>query len=100
MIRPVSKIRVAARLNDFQVFKGQCSNTMKPFGEPVTAAHEAHLLVGDDRSKLAAGENALYAIHQRSENRIIRIVKHVRAAVVSLQPRVTNTDVFPVLKAA
>lgn len=99
MIRPVSKIRPAALLNDFQVFKGQCSQTMKPFGAPVTAAHEAYLLIRDDRSKLTAGESPMYAIHQRSENRIVKIMEHVRQ-VVTLRPRTKGPSAFPLPKAA
>jgi hypothetical protein len=74
MIRPESKTRTIQFVNDFQVFKGSCQNTMKPFGQPVTAAHEADLMIRDDKKTLEPGSVALYAIHQRSEHRIIKIV--------------------------
>jgi hypothetical protein len=98
MIRPVSKNRPPAFfLNDFQVLKGKCEKTMQPFGEPVCAAHEARLLLDDDAQKLAAGEKALYAIHQRSENRILKIVKTAQASVTTLPGVGTR---FPLPKAA
>lgn len=76
MIKPISKTRMTTpALNDFQVLKGKCERTMKPFGEPTSALHEARLIVEDDRSKLAAQEKALYVVHQRSENRIVHIVR-------------------------
>ncbi len=75
MIRPVSKFKTILPVNDFQVFKGQCERTMRPFGQPVTAEHEAELMIRDDRDKLPSGSTALYAIHQRSENKILQIVK-------------------------
>jgi hypothetical protein len=99
MIRPTSKSRPALILNDYQVFKGRCENTMRPFGQPVSATHEAQLLIRDDRGKLPAGALALYAIHQRSENRITQIVEHTRAIVMPIRlPKKMAT--FPVLKAA
>lgn len=91
MIRPVSKVRPALVLNDFQVFKGQSAQTMKPFGEPVTAMHEANLMIRDDRSKLTGGQNVIYAIHQRSENKILKIVETVRAAVLPIRPRAAGS---------
>lgn len=76
MIKPVSKTRMTTpALNDFQVLKGKCERTMKPFGEPTSALHEARLIVEDDRSKLSQGDKALYVVHQRSENRIVHIVR-------------------------
>ncbi len=60
-------------LNDFQVFKGGCERTMKAFGSPVMARHEACLIVRDDQKKEAGTVRSLYAIHQRSENRIVEI---------------------------
>lgn len=73
MIRPISKPRTIQFLNDFQVFKGNCQKTMQPFGQPVAAMHEAKLMIRDDQQKLAAGRLPLYAIHQRSENKILQI---------------------------
>ncbi|MDQ2775404.1 MAG: hypothetical protein M3Y57_10890 [Acidobacteriota bacterium] len=81
MIRPVSKSRTVQFLNDFQVFKGNCESTMKPFGQPVSAMHEAELMIRDDQEKLAAGKSPLYAIHQRSENKILEIVQTAKKAV-------------------
>ena len=99
MIRPVSKIRPAVLMNDYQVFKGECENTMRPFGQPVSVSHEAQMLIQDDRSKLASGAVALYAIHQRSENRITQIIEH-HPVVVMPSPRRGKSSVFPLLKAA
>lgn len=62
-------------LNDFQVFKGGCEQTMKAFGGPVMVRHEARLLVRDDQANAAPGSPALYAIYQRSENRILQILQ-------------------------
>ncbi len=81
MIRPVSKTRTVALLNDYQVFKGQCQNSMKHFGQPVSALHEAELMIEDDRRKQSASEDAMYAIHQRSEHRILSIVEKRSDAV-------------------
>jgi hypothetical protein len=83
VIRPVSKARTVQFLNDFQVFKGSCQSTMKPFGQPVSAMHEAELMIRDDQEKLAAGRTPLYAIHQRSENRILKIVETAEEALVA-----------------
>ena len=85
MIRPVSKPRTVQFVNDFQVFKGNCDKTMQPFGQPVSALHEAQLMIRDDQQKLAAGRSPLYAIHQRSENRILKIVRTVQHAVLADQ---------------
>jgi hypothetical protein len=63
-------------LNDFQVFKGRSETTMKAFGGPVMARHEARLLVSDDQK---TSGNAMYAIHQRSENRILQIYVGIAA---------------------
>ena len=92
MIRPVSKPRNAHHLNDFQVFKGSSERTMKPFGRPMSATHEARLMIRDDQEKLAAGLAPLYAIHQRSENKILRIVQTAKQAV--------RMEPFPLPKAA
>ncbi len=81
MIRPVSKPRTVQFLNDFQVFKGNCERTMQPFGQPVSVVHEAQLIIRDDQQKLAAGRSPLYAIHQRSENKILEILPTERKAV-------------------
>jgi hypothetical protein len=99
MIRPTSKNRPALFLNDFQVFKGKCENTMRPFGRPVSATHEAQLLIRDDRGKLPVGALALYAIHQRSENRITQIIEHRRAIAMPVRPS-RKVSLSPVLKAA
>ena len=87
MIRPVSKTRSAAFLNDYQVLKGQCPKTMKNFGEPVSATHEAELLIKDDRNKMSAGEDAWYVIHQRSENRIVGSFNFVKAKLATMPVR-------------
>ena len=65
----------ATRLNDFQVFKGRCENTMQAFGSPVMAHHVARLLVRDDQASAGSATPALYAIYQRSENRILQILQ-------------------------
>lgn len=70
------KSRTTARrnirlLNDFQIFKGLSETDMKPFGSPVMAHHEAQLMIRDDQA--SAKTPALYAIHKRSENRILQI---------------------------
>src|SRR5206468_7048627 len=101
MIRPVSKPRTPVFVNDFQVFKGACENTMKAFGKPVAAAHEADLMIRDDKQNLQAGVSALYAIHQRSENRIIKIVEATgQAKVITLPVRKAAKRLIPVVKAA
>ena len=92
MIRPVSKPRTVQFLNDFQVFKGNCERTMQPFGQPVSAIHEAKLLIRDDRKKLAAGKSPMYAIHQRSENKILQIVRS--------EWKIGSGDAFRMLEAA
>ena len=100
MIRPVSKTRTVFIMNDFQVFKGASETTMQTFGQPVAAAHEAELMIRDDKQTLKPGASALYAIHQRSENRIIRIVEAVGAAKVVPMPTRGMIVRTPVLKAA
>jgi hypothetical protein len=101
MIKPVSKNRSAAFLFDFQVLKGKCEKTMKAFGKPVCATHEARLLIEDDARKLSAGETALYVIHQRSENRILKIVEMPRLAVLKTPASRSNRSArFPLLQAA
>jgi hypothetical protein len=98
MIRPVSKIRPCTFfLNDYQVLKGRCEKTMKIFGLPVCAVHEARLMIDDDLQTLEAGDKALYAIHQRSENRIVKIMETARAQVTVLRAVETR---FPLPKAA
>ncbi len=59
-------------LHDFQVFKGQSDTTMKAFGSPVMAHHEACLMVRDDQR---LSKTAIYAIYRRSENRILQIMR-------------------------
>lgn len=86
MIRPVSKPRSLQIVNDYQVFKGSCENSMKPFGQPVAVQHEASLMIRDDRRALPAGSVAMYAIHQRSENRILKIVNVSGPAKVLTMP--------------
>jgi hypothetical protein len=101
MIRPVSKTRTLQFVNDFQVFKGACENSMKTFGQPVVAAHEAELMIRDDKNELAPGVVALYAIHQRSENRIIKIVNAVgKAKVVEMPMARTRVLAMALPKAA
>ena len=99
MIRPVSKPRLMQFLNDFQVLKGNCERTMKPFGQPVAEEHEALLLIKDDQQKTRTGASALYVIHQRSENRIVHIEEPVRAAVRVMPARQTASG-LPMPKAA
>ncbi len=70
-----SAIKMTRPLNDFQVFKGRCEQTMKAFGGPVMAHHEATLLVRDDQQNASLETPAMYAIYKRSENRILQIVK-------------------------
>jgi hypothetical protein len=96
MIKPISKNRVALPLNDFQVLKGKCERTMKPFGEPVSLPHEARLLIRDDQQKLAAGASALYVVHQRSENRIVHVVHAAGRAMKAI----TKAGCLPLPKAA
>jgi hypothetical protein len=100
MIRPVSKPRSVCLLNDYQVLKGNCERTMQPFGAAVSAAHEARLLIEDDRRKLAIGLSALYVIYQRSENRILQIFDN-RRQVVAITPRAKRQQArFPLAQAA
>ena len=99
MIRPVSKARTVSVLNDYQVFKGHCERTMKPFGQPVFATYEARMLIEDDRRKSPLGTSALYAIHQRSENRILQIFEEVKKVVTMPNPRCSQAR-FPLRKAA
>lgn len=99
MIRPTSKNRPAVTMNDYQVFKGRCENTMRPFGQPVSVTHEAQLMIQDDRGKLPAGAFAMYAIHCRSENRITQIIEHHQ--VIAMPARAEKKAfVYPLLKAA
>ena len=65
----------ATPLSDFQVLKGDCLETMKAFGSPVMANHEAKLMIRDDQESSALNAKASYAIHQRSENRILEIIE-------------------------
>jgi len=71
-------------LNDFQVFKGRSEQTMKAFGGPVMAHHEAQLLVRNDQAAAAPGTAALYAIYKRSENRILQILGAAESAALPL----------------
>lgn len=71
-------------LNDFQVFKGRCEQTMTAFGGPVMVHHEAQLLVRDDQAAAAPGTTAMYAIYKRSENRILQIVEAAKSAALPL----------------
>ena len=50
-----SNVRTMRPLNDFQVFKGACEKSMKEFGSPVMAHHEARLLVQDDQATQSPG---------------------------------------------
>lgn len=85
MIRSNRSPRKATQpLNDFQVFKGRCGQTMQAFGGPVMAQHVAHLLVRDDQANAAPGTRALYAIYQRSENRILQILQTREVVSVKL----------------
>ncbi len=84
MTRSNRSTRTATRLNDFQVFKGRCGHTMQAFGGPVMAQHVARLLVRDDQANAAPGTRALYAIYQRSENRILEILQTDEAVSVKL----------------
>ena len=71
-------------LNDFQVFKGRCEQTMEAFGKPVMVHHEAQLMIRDDKAAAAPGTTAMYAIYKRSENRILQIVKAAETAALPL----------------
>jgi hypothetical protein len=71
-------------IQDFQIFKGVTETTMKPFGSPVMAHHEARLLVKNDQQKLADGIPVMYAIYKRSENRILQILRTPEAASLKL----------------
>jgi len=48
------------------------------------AQHVAHLLVRDDQANAAPGTRALYAIYQRSENRILQILQTREVVSVKL----------------
>jgi hypothetical protein len=85
MIRPVSKTRNFHFVSNFQIFKGASAETMQPFGAPVAAAHEARLIIRDDQEKTAS--TAMYAIHGRSENRILQIIEAPERAVIAFKPR-------------
>jgi hypothetical protein len=73
---------------------------MKPFGQPVAAAHEAYLLIRDDQKSLGEGASALYCVHQRSENKILKIDRLMGRAAVAVMPKRAATVPVPVLKAA
>jgi hypothetical protein len=101
MIKPVNKNRPAAFVFDFQILKGKCSKTMRLYGTPVATAHEARLLVEDDALKLPAGENAIYAIHWRSENRILKIIETaVLPQMRRPKSKLPPAPRFPLAKAA
>jgi hypothetical protein len=59
------------RIYRFQVYKGACENSMKPFGGPVMTSHEATLMMHDDREKSGAASSAEYAIVDQAENRVL-----------------------------
>lgn len=99
MIRPTSKTKHTTALNDYQVFKGSGENSMLPFGQPVSAVHEAQLMISDDRRKIAVGVEAIYAIHRRSENRITQIVQHRRVTVLPIRAT-KKACKFPLSEAA
>ncbi len=84
MTRSNRSAHKATRLNDFQVFKGRCEQTMQAFGGPVMAHHVAQLLVRDDQASAAPGTPALYAIYKRSENRILQIMQTPEAVSFKL----------------
>ena len=67
--------RTARPLHDFQVLKGQTEKSMKNFGGPVMAHHEAKLLVRNDQERGVHGSPVVYAIYRRSENRILQIFR-------------------------
>ena len=71
-------------LHDFQVLKGRSEGTMKAFGSPVMVHHEARLIVRNDQASQASGAPALYAIYQRSENRILQIFQTPDAALLKV----------------
>lgn len=97
MIRPESKTRTVLFMNDFQIFKGECERSMKPFGDAVSAEHEARLIISDDRGKTRG--KSMYAIYQRSENRILEIFEAVRE--IAVMPKKAQTvSRFPLPKAA
>jgi hypothetical protein len=81
----MSHVRRTTRpLNDFQVFKGHTEQTMKAFGGPVMAHHEAQLLVRDDQKRSGQNSAAIYAIHRRSENRILQIFPASKTACLPI----------------
>jgi hypothetical protein len=84
MKRKSSVKKTTRPAHDFQVFKGNCENTMQAFGSPVMAHHEAHLIVRDDQANLAPGRAAVYAIYKRSENRILHIVRTAEALALPI----------------
>ena len=69
-------------LNDFQVFKGKCEQSMTAFGNPLVARHEANFLIREDQA--LTGSSSMYAIYRRSENRILQIIP---AKVTELKPK-------------
>ena len=80
MTKNTLRNRATRPIHDFQVFKGGCENSMKEFGGPVMAHHEARLLVRDDQQNAAVDPPAMYAIYKRSENRILQILRTPMAA--------------------
>ena len=78
MSRFSRRSRTACYLPDFQIFKGTSHHTMRAFGGPLMARHEAILIVRNDRQRTAAAARATYAIYSRSQNRILHIVQPQR----------------------
>ncbi len=78
-------------LNDFQVFKGRCDQSMKAFGSPVMAHHEARLIIRDDQANAVHQTPAMYAIYKRSENRILQIVSDNLRVMKSKAPAPLST---------
>ncbi len=80
--------RILRPLNDFQVFKGKCEQSMKAFGGPLMAQHEASFLIREDQS--LAGGSSMYAIYRRSENRILQIIPAKVTELKSRKPAPLN----------
>ncbi len=104
MIRTTSKPNTSVFLKDFQVYKGQTEETMESFGPAVFTLHEARLMIQSDRQNTKSKSPTLYAIHQRSENKILQIIQSPgiqskNANVISIDES-RKASRFPLPKAA
>ena len=98
-MRLTSKARNNAFLENFQVLKGECQDSMENFGSPVFTIHEARLLIQNDRQKMPAGSSALYAIHHRAENKITDMIEARKASVTTIGKK-NDQSRFPFRPAA